>query len=98
MRLHLIASQSGDSEEGESGSDFATCLKVPAEAALAGVTYNFGQSTMMKARLVSLGSNGHYFPKGYGRPPGQSLCLILGRMRLSCSRISLLLGFTCPHT
>jgi hypothetical protein len=25
---------------------------------------------MMKARLVSLGSNGQYFPKGYGRLPG----------------------------
>jgi hypothetical protein len=25
---------------------------------------------MTKARLVSLGSNNHYFLKGYGRPPG----------------------------
>jgi hypothetical protein len=63
-------SQSGDSEEGETGSDIATCLKVAADAALIGVTNNFGQSTMTKARLVSLRSNGHYFPKGYGRSPG----------------------------
>jgi hypothetical protein len=24
----------------------------------------------MKARLMSLRNNGHYFPKGYGQPPG----------------------------
>jgi hypothetical protein len=35
-------SQSGDSEEGESGSDTATHLKVAAAAALAGLPYNFG--------------------------------------------------------
>jgi hypothetical protein len=35
-------SQSGDSEEGETGSDIATCLKVAADAALIGVTNNFG--------------------------------------------------------
>jgi hypothetical protein len=45
-------SQSGDFEEGESGSDIATRLKVAAEATLAGVTYDFGQSTMTKARLI----------------------------------------------
>jgi hypothetical protein len=63
-------SQSGYSKEGESGSNTTAHLKVVAEAVLAGVTYNFGQSTMTKAHLVSLGSHGHYFPKGYGRPPG----------------------------
>jgi hypothetical protein len=62
-------SQSGDSEEGESGSDIATHLKVATEAALARVTYDFVQSTMMKARLMSLGSSDHYFPKEYDRPP-----------------------------
>jgi hypothetical protein len=59
-------SQSGDFEEGESGSDIATRLKVAAEATLVGVTYDFGQSTMTKARLMFHGSNDHYFPKGYG--------------------------------
>jgi hypothetical protein len=63
-------SQSRDFEEGEIGSDITTRLKVAVEATLASVTYYFGQSTMMKARLVSLGSNSHYFLKGYGRPPG----------------------------
>jgi hypothetical protein len=59
-------SQSRDFEEGESGSDTSTHLKVTAEAALTDVTYDFGQSTMIKAHLVYLGSNGHYFPRGYG--------------------------------
>jgi hypothetical protein len=59
-------SQPGDSEEGESGCDITTRLNVAAEAALVGVTYDFGQSTMTKAHHVSLGSNDHYFPKGYG--------------------------------
>jgi hypothetical protein len=67
--LHQVASdresQSRDSEEGESDSGIATRLKVAAEAALAGVTYDFGQSTTTKARLMFLRSNGHYFPKGY---------------------------------
>jgi hypothetical protein len=35
----------------------------------AGVSYDFRQSTMMKARLMSLRNSGHYFPKGYGRTP-----------------------------
>jgi hypothetical protein len=75
-------SQSGDSEEGESGSDIATHLKVATEAALARVTYDFVQSTI--------------FPKSMIDPLGQSLCLILDWMGLSCLRISLLLGFACP--
>jgi hypothetical protein len=33
------------------------------------VTYDFGQSTMTKSHLASLESSGHYFTKGYGRPP-----------------------------
>jgi hypothetical protein len=62
-------SQSGDSEDSETGSDTSTCLKVAAAAALAGITYNFGQSTMMKTHLVTLRNHGHYFPKGYSRAP-----------------------------
>jgi hypothetical protein len=63
-------SQSGDSKDSETSSDSSTRLKVAAAAALAGITYYFGQSTVMKTRLGSLGNHGHYFPMGYGRPPG----------------------------
>jgi hypothetical protein len=45
-------------------------LKVAAAAALPGISYDFGSSTIMKARLASLENNTHYFLKGYGRPPG----------------------------
>jgi hypothetical protein len=89
-------SQSGDFEESKSGSDTATRLNVASAVALAGVTYDFGQLTMTKSCLASLGSNGHYFPKGCGRPLGRNLCLSLSQTKLSCLRISLLLGSHAP--
>jgi hypothetical protein len=81
-------SQSGGSEGSETGSDTSTHLKVATAVALAGITYDFGQSTMMKTHLRSLRNHGHYFPKGYGRPLAWILCLCVGRMKLSCSKIS----------
>jgi hypothetical protein len=63
-------SQSGGFEDSEGDSDTAMHLKVAAVAALVVVTYDFGQSTMTKTHLGSLGKHGHYFPKGYGHPPG----------------------------
>jgi hypothetical protein len=71
-------SQSGGSEENERGSDHATHLKVAATAALAGVSYNFGQLTMMKTHLVSLRNNSHYFPKRYGRPSAERCSRVQG--------------------
>jgi hypothetical protein len=63
-------SQSGDSKDNETSSDTSTCLKVAVAAALTGITYDFGQLTMMKTCLGSLRNHGCYFPRGYGRPPG----------------------------
>jgi hypothetical protein len=60
-------SQSRDTKDSETSSDTSTHLKVVA-AALAGVTYDFWQSTMMKTHLRSLEYHSHYFPKGYGQP------------------------------
>jgi hypothetical protein len=37
--------------------------------ALAGISYDFGPSTITKNHLASLENNTHYFPKGYGHPP-----------------------------
>jgi hypothetical protein len=45
-------------------------LKVPAAAALAGISYDFGPSNITKAHLASLEINTHYFLKGYGCLPG----------------------------
>jgi hypothetical protein len=63
-------SQSRDFEDSKTGSDTSMRLKVAATAALARITYDFGQSTMMKTHLGSLQNHGQFFPKGYGRPPG----------------------------
>jgi hypothetical protein len=63
-------SQFGDSGDSETASDNSGCLKVAAAAALARITYDFGQSTMMKTHLGSLKSYAHYFPKGLSRPRG----------------------------
>jgi hypothetical protein len=59
-------SQFGDSEDSETGSNTSTCIKDATAAALAGITYDFWQSTMMKTRIGSLRNHGHYFPMGNG--------------------------------
>jgi hypothetical protein len=45
-------------------------VKIGAEAALAGVSYDFGQSTVMRAHVTALESFAHYFLKGFARPLG----------------------------
>jgi hypothetical protein len=62
--------QSGGSEDSEGDFNTTTRLKFTTVAALASVTYYFGQSTMMKTHLGSLGEHDHYFPKGYSCPLG----------------------------
>jgi hypothetical protein len=64
-------SQFGDSGDNETASDNSGRVKVAvaAAAALAGISYDFGQSTITKTHLGSLESNVRYFSKGYDRPP-----------------------------
>jgi hypothetical protein len=45
-------------------------VKIGVEAALADISYDFGQSTITKARIASLESFAHHFPIGYAWPPG----------------------------
>jgi hypothetical protein len=52
----------GDSEN---VSDSGRRVRIGAEATLAGMSYDFGQSTMTKAHLTSLKSFTRYFPKGF---------------------------------
>jgi hypothetical protein len=59
-----------DSRDNETTSNNSGCLKVAAAAALAGISYDFGPSKIMKTHIGSMESYAHYFPKGYGRPPG----------------------------
>jgi hypothetical protein len=62
--------QSEGSSDNETASGNGGRVKIGAEAALASVTYDFGQSTITKARIASLESFAYYFLKGCGRPPG----------------------------
>jgi hypothetical protein len=56
---------------GDSGnaSDGGSHVKIGAEAALSGVSYNFGWSTVMRARITSLENSARYFLKGFAPPP-----------------------------
>jgi hypothetical protein len=58
---------SGDSE---TASDNYDRMQIGAEAALALMRYDFGQSTIMKARHASQESIARYFLEGHGRPLG----------------------------
>jgi hypothetical protein len=53
---------SGDSEN---GSDNGGPLKIAAKATLAGVRYDFGQSTVTRAHVMALECFTRYFPKGF---------------------------------
>jgi hypothetical protein len=63
-------SQSGDSGDSETASNNSGCLKVAAAAALVGITYDFGPSSVTKGHVGSMESYARYFPKGYGGAPG----------------------------
>jgi hypothetical protein len=54
---------SGDSE---TASNSGGRMKIGVEDALAGISYDFGWSTIAKARIASLESFASYFPKEYG--------------------------------
>jgi hypothetical protein len=56
---------SGGSDDSKNASDRGGRLKIGAEAALAGVSYNFGQLTVMRAHVTTLKSFTPYFLKGF---------------------------------
>jgi hypothetical protein len=87
--------QSGDFSVSETASGNFMHLEVVAEAALAWISYDFGLLTFVKSHLMSQENKGRYFQKDMGVFLVQSLFLIHGRMKLWCSRISLLPGFAC---
>jgi hypothetical protein len=74
------ASEQGGGSDGDNPSDSSNGsenaydsggrLKVGAEAALASVSYDFRQSTVMRARVMTLESFTRYFLKGFARPSG----------------------------
>jgi hypothetical protein len=56
-------SQSGDSGHRKTASENSDHLNVAVAAALAWITYDFGSSIIMKARVTSMESYAHDFPK-----------------------------------
>jgi hypothetical protein len=65
-REDLSDSSGGSKNTSDSGSD----MKIGVEATLVDVSYNFGQSIMMRACVMALESFARYFLKGFARPPG----------------------------
>jgi hypothetical protein len=63
-------SRSGDSGSTTFESDESSWTKVAAAAAVVGIVYDFGLSTIGKARITFLESCVHYFPWGYCRALG----------------------------
>jgi hypothetical protein len=61
--------QSEGSDDRETASNNGGCVKIGDAAALAGISFDFSQSTITKARIASLDGFTHYFLKGYARPP-----------------------------
>jgi hypothetical protein len=88
-------SRSGDYGDSETASDNSRCLKVAATATLAGISFDFGPSSIIKAHVGSMENYACYFPKGYGRPLAQSQCRSPARMKLLSSKIFSLLGSVC---
>jgi hypothetical protein len=62
--------QSEGCGNGETTSYDGGLMKIGAKAALPGISYDFGQSTITRACLASLEGVTHYFLKGYAQPHG----------------------------
>jgi hypothetical protein len=61
---------SDGSNDSENTSDNSGHVKIGAKATFAGVSYDFGQPTVMRAHVTALESFAHYFLKGFAQPPG----------------------------
>jgi hypothetical protein len=74
VSMEAASEQGAGSDEENPSDSFASDsgwhVKTRAKAALAGVSYDFRQSTMTKAHVTALESFACYFLKGFARPPG----------------------------
>jgi hypothetical protein len=68
-------SQFGGIGDSAIASDEGERVKVGAAAALAGISYDFGLSTIMRTHIGSLESYKCFFLKGYDQPPGSESVL-----------------------
>jgi hypothetical protein len=84
---------SEDTSDSRNVSDNGTRVKIGAEAALIGLSYDFGQSKVTRVGIMSLQNSARYFLKRFPGRPVWSLFQILRKMRLLCLKTSLLLAF-----
>jgi hypothetical protein len=61
---------SGDTDDGGNALDNGDRVKIGAEAALAGISFDFGRSKVTRGRISDLKSSFHFFPKGFAQTPG----------------------------
>jgi hypothetical protein len=90
-------SQSGNSGDSKTGSNNSGHLKVAAVAALAGMSYNFEPSTIMKTCVGRWRVMLAISPRDMAEPLAQSSCWRLERTKLSSPKTFSLLGFICYH-
>jgi hypothetical protein len=62
-----VENPSGDTDDSGTAFDSGSHVKIGVEAALAGVSYGFGQSKVTRARITSLKNSARYFLKGFAR-------------------------------
>jgi hypothetical protein len=67
---------SGNTGDSGDALDNVGRVKIGADAALAGISFDFGRSKVMKGRVSDLESSSHFFPKGFARPPGIESVLV----------------------
>jgi hypothetical protein len=60
---------SGDTDDSGDASDNGGRVNIGADAALAGISFDFGWSKVTKHRISNLESSSHFFPIGFARPP-----------------------------
>jgi hypothetical protein len=61
---------SGDTGNSGNASDNIGCMKIRAEVALAGITFDFGRSKITRGHILDLEISFRFFPKGFAQPPG----------------------------
>jgi hypothetical protein len=61
---------SDDTSNSGNASDNDGRVKIGAEASLAGMNYDFGQSKVTRGCISDLKNSFHFFPKGFAQPPG----------------------------
>jgi hypothetical protein len=61
---------SNDTGDNGNASDNGGHVKIGAEAALVGISYDFGRSKVMRCRISDLENSFRFFSKGFARPLG----------------------------